>query len=166
MKRKKTNIFSVIGFVLLVVLNLGALFISFSEVSLNRIQVKITSWWGKAQGQKVLSVIYGDLQNDGTQVKVAKIRTIEGIILEFYSISETGVKNIISRVLLPNMQNGYYTHRGRSIQLAIVDVDGDGKMELLSPTFDKYMVARLNPYHYSEKQGGFIPFFFRSDVDE
>ncbi len=46
------------------------------------------------------------------------------------------------------------------MQLAVVDLDGDGKMELLSPTFDEQMLARLNPYHYSPEAEGFVPFLF------
>ena len=43
---------------------------------------------------------------------------------------------------------------------SVVDLDGDGKMELLSPTFDDTLLARLNPYHYSEREEAFVPFFF------
>jgi hypothetical protein len=41
-----------------------------------------------------------------------------------------------------------------------VDLDGDGKMELVSPTFDEKMLARLNPYYYSSEMEGFVPFIF------
>ena len=41
----------------------------------------------------------------------------------------------------------FFDHRGQAVQLAVVDLDGDGKMELLAPTFDKQLTAYLNPYY-------------------
>ena len=114
-------------------------------------------------GQKVLSVAHGDLLNDGSSIKIVKSQTIEGIVLEFYSEVQNGSRYLITKALIPNAQDGFFDHRGQAVQLAIVDLDGDGKMELLSPTFDDKMLAHLNPYYYSHAQKAFVPFFFSNN---
>ena len=110
---------------------------------------------------KLLSVVHSrDLMHDGTPVKVVKFQTIKGIVLEFYSEYQNGYHALITRVEIPNTQDGFFDHRGQAVQLAVVDLDGDGKMELLSPTFDETLLASLNPYHYSPEANAFVPFFF------
>lgn len=109
---------------------------------------------------EILSVVQGDLLNDGSRVKVVKFKTMEGIVLEFYSDNRDGSRYQISRVVLPNAKDGFFNHRGEAVQLAVTDLDGDGTMELLSPTFDDQLVAHLNPFRYSSEQDGFVPFFF------
>ena len=109
---------------------------------------------------EILSVVEGDLLNDGSRVKVVKFKTMEGIVLEFYSDNRDGSRHQISRVVLPNAKDGFFNHRGEAVQLVVTDLNGDGTMELLSPTFDAQLVAHLNPFRYSSKHNGFIPFFF------
>jgi len=111
---------------------------------------------------EILSVAQGDLLNDGSRVKVVKFKTMEGIVLEFYSDNRNGSRYQISRVVLPNAKDAFFNHRGEAVQLAITDLDGDGTMELLSPTFDDQLIAYLNPFRYSPEVKGFIPFFFDS----
>ena len=113
------------------------------------------------QQEQILSVAHGDLMNDGSLVKVIKYKTLEGIVLEFYTdIQENGSRSLISRVEIPNAKDGFFDHRGQAVQLAVADLDGDGTMELLSPTFDANLLAWLNPYYYSKEEKAFLPFFF------
>ena len=52
--------------------------------------------------------------------------------------------------------NGFFEYRGNSIQLAMSDVDGDGVMEVLAPTFDRQLMAHLNVYYYDSHRNDFI----------
>ena len=115
------------------------------------------------QGKSILSVVQGDLMHDGSSIKVVKFKTIRGIVLEFYSDIQNGSRYLITRIEIPNAKDGFFDYRGQAVQLAVVDIDGDGKMELLSPTFDDMMLARLNPYHYSNQEEGFVPFILSDD---
>ena len=108
------------------------------------------------QGQKALSVVYGDLMHDGSRVKVVKLKTRKGFFLEFYSVSREGISSLISREKIQGaVQDGFFDHRGKSVQLAVVDVDGDGTMEVVAPSFDQNLVAHLNPYHYNSFKNQF-----------
>ena len=140
-------------------LNISSAIILFSSPARTWVQNRLIP-----SGQKVLSIVHGDLTNDGSSIKVVKSQTIEGVVLEFYSEVQNGSRYLITRTLIPNAQDGFFDHRGQAVQLAVVDLDGDGKMELLSPTFDDKMLARLNPYHYSPAQKAFVPFFFSGSL--
>ncbi len=125
--------------------NITSAYVVFSTKPLKEVRS-----WFQMRGQKALSVVYGDLMHDGSRIKVVKLKTREGIFLEFYSLSYTGISSLISREKISGaVQDGFFDHRGKSVQLAVVDIDGDGTMELLAPTFDKHLVAHLNPYHYN-----------------
>ena len=135
-------------------LNIGTAWVLFSPAR-GWVKNKI-----KAPAPEVLSIVHGDLINNGSSIKVVKSQNAQGVVLEFYSEVQNGSRYLITRVLIPNAQDGFFDHRGQAVQLAVVDLDGDGKMELVSPTFDEKMLARLNPYHYSPAQKAFVPFFF------
>ena len=113
-----------------------------------------------SSSQEILSIVQGDLLHNGSYIKVVKLKTLQGVVLEFYSEPINGSRYLISQVKIPNAKDGFFNHRGEAVQLAVVDLDGDGKMELLAPTFNDQMLARLNPYHYDSNQESFIPFFF------
>ncbi len=115
------------------------------------------------QNKQVLSVVYGDLLHNGSLIKVVKSKTVTGVTLDFYSETQNGSRYLISEVTIPNVSDGFFDHRGQAVQLAVVDVDGDGKMELLAPTFDKQLTAYLNPYHFSKDENGFVPFWLKNN---
>ena len=141
-----------------IVFNAFSSFVLFSPEWRKKAQSKTRS-----QQRTMLSVVEGDLLNEGSLIKVVKFKSLEGIVLEFYSEpAEGGWSKQISRVILPNAVDGFLNHHGRPVQLAVSDLDGDGTMELLAPAFDSQMIAQLNPYKYSHEQKGFVPFFFRS----
>ncbi len=109
---------------------------------------------------KLLSVVYGDLMPGDSSIKVVKFQALNSIVLEFYTQHSSGAHSLVTRVEIPGAKNGFFDHRGQAVQLAVVDLDGDGKMELISPTFDDTLLAGLNPYHYSPEEEAFVPFFF------
>ena len=136
-------------------LNIFSIYVLFSPSARKWVKGQV-----RPKQQKMLSVVYGDLMHNGSAIKVVKLKAITGIVLEFYSSSENGIRHLVTRVEIPNARDGFFDHRGQAVQLAVVDLDGDGKMELLSPTFDETLLARLNPYHYSSELDAFIPFIF------
>ncbi|MDE0119529.1 MAG: hypothetical protein OXM55_05925 [Bdellovibrionales bacterium] len=137
------------------ILNVGSTVILFSPM-----RQGVQSWL-VSEEKKLLSVVHSrDLIYDGTPIKVVKFQTLKGIVLEFYSKHQNGYHALVTRVEIPSAKDGFFDHRGQAVQLAVVDLDGDGKMELLSPTFNEHLQASLNPYHYSTEAKAFIPFFF------
>lgn len=110
------------------------------------------------EGRELLATAEGDLLNDGTSAKVIKYRNREGIYVEILRIQSDGTSQTIERVLLPDKHDGLFNINGHVTRLAIVDIDEDGKLELLAPTFDNQLVPHLNVFRYNPAIGRFEPY--------
>jgi len=108
-------------------------------------------------GREVLATADGDLLNDGSAVKVIKFRSREGIFVEVMRIDAKGETSLIDRIVLPDKHDGLFNFHGRVTRLAITDVDGDGRMELLAPTFDNQLIPHLNVFRYNPASQRFEP---------
>lgn len=97
--------------------------------------------------RKLLSTIDAFLK-DGTKIKVVKIKTKKGIFLEVYDSSNTHHQPLITRIQVPNKKDGFFFYQGQMTNLALEDLDGDLKVEILVPGFDENLVAHLNIYKF------------------
>ncbi len=109
-------------------------------------------------GRDVLATAEGDLLNDGGLAKVIKYRNEDGIYVEILREEPGGTTTMIDRLLLPDKHDGLFNYQGHITRLAIADVDNDGKMELLAPTFDNQLVPHLNVFRYNPAIKRFEPF--------
>lgn len=108
-------------------------------------------------GREVLATAEGDLLSEGEPAKVIKYRTREGIFVEILRPQANGDLSLVDRIALPDKHDGLFNLHGRVTRLAVADVDGDGRMELLAPTFDNQLVPHLNVFRYSSATGRFEP---------
>lgn len=109
-------------------------------------------------GREILATAEGDLLNDGSIAKVIKYRSKEGIYVEVLKMVSDGTSQTVERVLLPDKHDGLFNFQGHVTRLAIADIDGDGKSELLAPTFDNQLVPHLNVFRYNPAIGRFEPY--------
>lgn len=109
-------------------------------------------------GREILATAEGDLLNDGSLTKVIKYRHQEGIYFEVLKMASDGTSETVERVLLPDKHDGLFNFQGHVTRLAITDIDGDGKSELLAPTFDNQLVPHLNVFRYNPAIGRFEPY--------
>lgn len=105
--------------------------------------------------REILATAEGDLLRDGSIVKVVKIRQGEGIWVEV--LKDSGPNKLIDRILLPDKHDGLFNYQGHVTRLAIADIDGDGLMELLAPTFDQQLIPHLNVFRFNVDQKKFEP---------
>ncbi|MGZ4989112.1 MAG: FG-GAP repeat domain-containing protein [Limisphaerales bacterium] len=108
--------------------------------------------------QEILATADGDLLGDGTSVKVIKFRNGEGIFVEILKMQANGDSTVIDRITLPDKHDGMFNYQGHVTRLAVADINNDGQMELLVPTFDNQLVPHLNVFHYNSTLGKFEPF--------
>lgn len=109
------------------------------------------------QHREILSTLEGDLLSDGSRVKVVKYKTLKGIGVEILGPATDGSRPLIDRLEINDRHDGFFDFHGQASRLAILDVDGDNKVELIAPTFDEDLVAHLNIFKYNPEVGRFEP---------
>ncbi|NQZ01607.1 MAG: hypothetical protein HRT45_13170 [Bdellovibrionales bacterium] len=108
--------------------------------------------------RKVLSIVTGNLLNDGQIVKAVKYKTVTGVVIEILGSGQNGARSLIDTITIPGEHDGFFNFRGgNATQLAVIDVDDDGSFELMAPTFDDQLVAHLNIYKYNPIRKVFLP---------
>ena len=113
-------------------------------------KTRIQQAWWKPQQNRLLSSIANDIDGQGNYIKALKFKTHKGIQLEFIQVGLDGTKKVLPTKHIPHPYNGFFEYRGDSVHLAIGDVDGDGVMEIMAPTFDKNLTPHLNVYYYDK----------------
>lgn len=98
--------------------------------------------------RSVLSTVDGNLLGDAVRFTVAKIRTRDALFIEIYEKPEEGTMKLVEKVQLADTRDGYFSFNGRATNLALTDIDGDGRPEILAPSFDADLIGRLNVYKY------------------
>ncbi len=126
--------------------------------------VMTPSWRQKIQshfvqpGREILATVDGDLLNSGQAVQIIKYRTADGIYVEILKPEADGSSKMVDRVLLPDKHDGLFNYQGHVTRLAVADIDEDGKLELLAPTFDNQLVPHLNVFRYNAQLGRLEPY--------
>lgn len=114
----------------------------------------------------VVSTAKGDLSGTGVMFTVAKIKTRDNIYLEIFetvieqtldgdsetassAASESSATRLVERIEISDARDAFFSFNGQATNLAIDDVNGDGRPEILVPTFDRNLVGRLNVFEYN-----------------
>lgn len=121
------------------------------------LRLSVQSYFARS-GREVLATAEGDLLGDGSHSKVIKYRSPDGIFIEVLKLEASGATKLVERIQLPDKHDGLFNYQGHVTRLAIADVDGDGKMELLAPSFDNQLVPHLNVFRYNPGNLRFEPY--------
>ena len=105
----------------------------------------------------VLAKAEGDLTGNGMRVAVVKVQTSDSLALEIFENlgNREGLK-FVKRLVLPEKRDAYIDFRGNATNLALVDVNGDGKLEIIAPGFDENLVPRLNVFEFDLDRNEFL----------
>jgi len=111
--------------------------------------------------REVLAKAEADLTGKGDRYMIAKVITPDSLALEFYRVTAAeppNKANILfeSRVVLPEKRDAYINFRGREANLILADVDNDGTLEVIAPTFDENLIPRLNVYKLEPQSNTFL----------
>jgi hypothetical protein len=102
-----------------------------------------------SQSRQVLAKAEADLPQGGGKIAVIKVKTADTLAIEiFESDSEGKNLNFVKRMVLPEIRDAYFNFHDQATNLAIGDIDNDGHLEILAPTYDENLVPRLNVYKY------------------
>lgn len=107
-------------------------------------------------GREVLATAEGDVLGEGTPAKVIKFRSQEGIFVDVMRVKGEGTE-LVDRITLPDKHDGLFNFHGQVTRLAITDVDKDGKLDILAPTFDNQLIPHLNVFSFNPATKRFEP---------
>jgi hypothetical protein len=105
--------------------------------------------------RSVISTAQGHLLGDQALFTVAKIKTRDALFLEIYETEQSGQNRFVDRIQLSDKRDGFFNFNGHATNLAVADLDGDGRPNILAPTFDEDLVGRLNVFKYDPRARGF-----------
>ncbi len=107
--------------------------------------------------RSVLAKADADITGQGMKVSVIKVRTSDTIALEIFENEGDSLKlKFVKRLVLPEKRDAYFNFRGNATNLVVTDVDGDGTLEIVAPTFDENLIPRLNVYKFDPERHDFI----------
>lgn len=132
-----------IGTYIAVVLSLFFFFVSFLFLANDRAQNKLRQLVSP-RGRVILSVANADLVGAGNVYRVLKILSPEGISIEVYGAGENNQRALVDSFLLPDKRDGFFHVGGQATNLALKDLDSDGRPEIVAPTYDQELKPHLN----------------------
>ena len=108
-----------------------------------------------SQKRVVLAKADGFLTKD-MPITVIKVVTSETLSLEVYVRKDNSDDlQFFKRIILPEKRDGFFTFRGNATNLVLTDLDGDGNIEILAPSYDENLIPRLNVYSYDPESNSF-----------
>lgn len=110
----------------------------------------------QSDSRHVLAKISGKATTDSPRFTILKISDPDGLSLEIYTLEEeTGKMILTSKLRLEEKRDAFFSFQGNATNLAFTDIDGDGVLEIVAPTYDEQMVARLNVFKYNPDSKSF-----------
>ncbi len=109
------------------------------------------------QDRQILSTASGNILHNGMKTKVLKIKEANKLYLEIYGNNSKSQKtSLLGRIPLNTQKDAYFTFKGVATNLALDDIDGDKKLEILVPGYDSNLMAHMNVYRYDSNQNIFL----------
>lgn len=106
--------------------------------------------WILRDQRQILAKTSGYATPEGPFVSIFKIREGNALIIEVYtSPGEDGSPNLLQKIPLDETRDGYFNFMGNATNLVLSDTDNDGAMDILAPSFDDQMTARLNVFRFN-----------------
>lgn len=103
----------------------------------------------------LVSSARGDLAGTGEEYTVAKVKSRSGLFLEIYKNENDGRTSLVEKIEMPETKDGFFSFNGHATNLALADIDSDGRAEILVPSFDRDQVGRLNIFRFNGSSNGF-----------
>lgn len=101
--------------------------------------------------QKTLQKVEGHLISYQQKIRVLKVKRENKIYLEFLAKQADDSFLHINSVLLNGQREAYFDYWGEMTSLQILDDDGDGRLDVIAPTFDQLLRPKINLVVYNEQ---------------
>ncbi len=97
--------------------------------------------------KKVLSQV--EMEHNGTRYKIVKVQKLRGLGVELYKFINDELVFLDSQNLTDKKDAFYKFDEGKH-NLFLKDLNQDGNVEIILPSLDKNMKARLNVFHFNQ----------------
>lgn len=105
----------------------------------------------------ILAKADGDITGKGLIVSVIKVKSADTLSLEIFEHkNDPQGSKFLKRIILAEKRDAYFSFRGNATNLAVTDIDHDGTLEIVAPTFDENLIPRLNVFKYDLDRSDFI----------
>lgn len=128
----------------------------------------IPSWRQKAQehllqsDRKILAKVVTRIDlNKPDEFFIFKIQQGDQLFVEVYkqvkdeAATTEAESQFLTKILLAEKKDAFVNFQGNATNLAVTDMDHDGKQEIIIPSYDNEISPRLNIYKYNEETQSF-----------
>lgn len=106
-------------------------------------------------GREVLSSL--DASFSGKKYKILKLRDIEGILIEIYAVqADSGSIEFVDRSYLSDSKDAFYDMDNKQMNLFLKDINNDSIPEIITPSYDKNLIAHLNIFAFDTMTGKLV----------
>lgn len=100
--------------------------------------------------RKIITKSIGLLSSEGPSILVFKIKSGANLLVEIYETNAEGLPmRSLGKIVLDNQNDGYFNFKGNATNLVLSDIDQDGFIEVIAPSFDESHQSRLNIFKYN-----------------
>ncbi|MCX7978237.1 MAG: hypothetical protein N2578_04470 [Bdellovibrionaceae bacterium] len=108
------------------------------------------------QQRVLLAKATGFLAGDGPYLQAFKIAEGGNILLEVYkSENADSPFTLLGTLTLENQKDGFFHFQGNATNFVLADIDNDGFLEIVSPTYDGVGNPRVTVFKYNLATGLF-----------
>ena len=134
-----------------------SLFFSILVSTSKEVQSSIRKIFSIDGSRQVLSSIESDVLHNQGPAKIIKVKEKGRLALEIYLQSEQNPYDwqMIKKFDLGEVKDSFFNSTGSTANLILNDVDGDRQPEIVVPTSDDSLVARLNVFKYDSTSNEF-----------
>ena len=118
----------------------------------------LKQWMRKVKNHRdwILRIEEASFLEMNMDVKMLKKRKPgNSLYLEFLIKKPDGSFRLINSIDLPGRYDGYYEFNKGTVSLGLLDQNGDGRMEVIAPTFDKFFRPHPNIIFYHSELNQF-----------
>ena len=88
-----------------------------------------------------------DFKRDQADYKLVKLSTARGLVIEIYR-KESGSSLKLDSQQLADKKDAFYKFETRKLNLFLKDINGDGVDEVIVPSLDRNLRARMNVFSF------------------
>lgn len=107
--------------------------------------------------RELIAKAQGDLLSDGSDIAVIKIRGRDSMRVEVFKTLSNGSTEKIESLDLPGHRDAHFTVATEASNLAILDINADGKLDVVTSFVDSKLTPRLVAYTWNSISKTFDP---------